>query len=345
MPVYYTLKVVEIKKETIDTVTLCFKQPGLKKITYLPGQYLTLIFRINGRRYVRPYSFSSAPGIDQTLNITVKRVPSGIVSNHIVDRVSVGDVIEVMSPMGDFTIDNDKISSNTHIVLWGVGSGITPLMSITKFMLANTTNIITLVYGNRDFESMIFAAEIEGLQARYPQLTVLHFHSKLRVSSNNPYLIEGRIQPGQVVEILKNIGPTTHTVHYICGPTGLKEQIREALSAWSVLSENIYSEDFEIVKDPKDFEDVITRSVEVIHDQTSYTVEVIKGKSILEAGLDAGIELPYACQTGNCSVCKGKLLSGTAKMAGITKLPSDISENEYLLCCTYPLSNDIKVEA
>lgn len=103
----YTLKVLEVRKETIDSVTLCFKQPGLKKIKYLAGQYLTLQFRINGRRYIKPYSFSSTPLIDSTLNVTVKRVPGGIVSNYINDIVKVDDVIEVQEPLGDFIFESD----------------------------------------------------------------------------------------------------------------------------------------------------------------------------------------------------------------------------------------------
>ena len=100
----FTLKVIDIKKETGDTVTLSFKQPGLKKIKYKAGQYLTLIFRINGRRYLRPYSLSSAPGIDANLEITVKRVTGGIISNHINDMVKVDDLIEILYPMGDFVL-------------------------------------------------------------------------------------------------------------------------------------------------------------------------------------------------------------------------------------------------
>src|SRR6476659_10406846 len=116
----YTLKVIAIKKETEDTLTLCFRQPMLKKIKYQAGQYLTLIFRINGRRYIRPYSFSSAPEIDSNLEVTVKRVAGGIISNHIHDQVKVDDIIEVMPPMGDFILPDKKYNA---VFLWGAGSG------------------------------------------------------------------------------------------------------------------------------------------------------------------------------------------------------------------------------
>ena len=107
----FALKVAEKRQETSDTVTLCFKQPGLKKIKYKAGQYLTLIFRINGRRYMRPYSFSSAPGVDTFLEVTVKRVRGGVVSNHICDFVGEGDLVEVMQPLGNFIVDENCISN------------------------------------------------------------------------------------------------------------------------------------------------------------------------------------------------------------------------------------------
>ena len=101
----YTLKVQDIKKETNDTITLCFKQPALKKIKYQAGQYLTLQFRINGRRYIRPYSFSSTPLIDATLNVTIKRVSGGVVSNYINDTIKIGDVIEVQEHLREFVFE------------------------------------------------------------------------------------------------------------------------------------------------------------------------------------------------------------------------------------------------
>ncbi|GAB3938634.1 ferredoxin--NADP reductase [Mucilaginibacter myungsuensis] len=341
----YGLKVVEKVKETDDAVTICFKQPGLKKIAYQAGQYLTVIFRINGRRYIRPYSFSSAPGIDATLNITVKRVLQGVVSNHIVDKVEVGDTIEVMPPMGDFVIDRDNFNNTNHVVLWGVGSGVTPLMSIAKFVLGNYSNHVTLVYGNRSHESTIFVSQIEQLKQQYSNFTLWNFHTKLRVNATNTYLVEGRIQPAKVLAVLNEVDQLKHSVHYVCGPLGLKESVKDELIKFDVDPSHIHSEDFEIVKDPKDFEDVITCTVEIISDRVSTQVEVIKGKSILEAGLDAGIELPYSCQTGSCLICKGKVVAGDVKTIGITHRPDKLLPGEQLLCCTYPLSEGIKVES
>nr|WP_315418497.1 FAD-binding oxidoreductase [uncultured Pedobacter sp.] len=338
----FTLKVVEIRKETEDTITLCFKQPGLRKVKYLAGQYLTLIFRINGRRYIRPYSFSSAPAVDPLLEVTIKRVINGMVSNHIHDFVKLGDSIEVMQPMGDFVCED----TNGEVLLWGVGSGITPLISIAKQLLTLHTDVkVNLIYGNRNHETTIFLAKVKELEKLYPnRFLVKHFHTQFKINHDIPGLIEGRINQDQAVKIIEKINPLPSARHFICGPAGLKSSVKTAVKLKDYPDEQVFAEDFELVKDPKDFEDVNTQTIQLKFGDIQTDLEVIKGKSILESALDAGIELPYSCQTGNCSTCRGKLLSGEAKMIGLTKQRDDLSVDEYLVCCTYPLSDNVYIE-
>ncbi len=341
---FYTLKVVDIITETKDTVTLCFKQPGLKKVKYFAGQYLTLIFRINGRRYIRPYSFSSAPGIDPLLEVTIKRVPGGVVSNHINDKVRIGDSIEAMPPMGDFIYNEQQDSTVTTIVLWGAGSGITPLISIAKYVLAtDPSKKIVLVYGNRSRESIIFDKKILDLKKAHPSsFTAIHFRTKLAADELNPYLVQGRIDPEKVLSILEQ-EDLLGSLHYICGPVGLKESAKSTLSTAGVSKDRIKTEDFELIRDPKDFEDINTQFVNLNFGGQQITLEVVKGKSILEAGLDAMLELPYSCQTGNCVTCKGKLISGALRMVGVNKFPEGLGEGEYLLCCSHPLTENVQI--
>ncbi|TDQ09954.1 ferredoxin--NADP reductase [Pedobacter metabolipauper] len=340
----YTLKVIRIRQETDDTITICFKQPGLKKIKYLPGQYLTLIFRINGRRYIRPYSFSSCPGVDEFLEITIKRVPGGMVSNHIHDRVKEGDAIEVMPPMGDFTYESEKRFESVY--LWGVGSGITPLISIAKYLLNSDLNIkVYLVYGNRTHEATIFLDQLVQLQEKYSnKFHIIQFYTKLVIKEENPFVIQGRIDLVKATSIIGQNDQIENSGHFICGPSGLKESVKTALLSKKVAPDHIYSEDFELIKDPKDFESIHTQTVALNFKEQIYNLEVIKGKSILEAALDADIELPYSCQTGNCSTCKGKLITGETSMIGLSKERNDLDINEYLLCCTYPLTGNVQIQ-
>jgi ring-1,2-phenylacetyl-CoA epoxidase subunit PaaE len=339
----YTLKVQDIRQETKDTITLCFRQPGLRKMKYQAGQYLTLSIRINGRKYSRPYSFSSAPSVDSLLETTIKRVTGGIFSNHVHDSVKIGDILEVMEPMGDFIYEHN--CSTDAICFWGVGSGITPLISIIKeILVSNSALKLNLIYGNKNFESTIFLQLIEELIDKYPDnFQVWHLHSQHTEDKNHHLVRSGRIDEEFIYDILK-VADIEKTKHYICGPNDLKSTIKETLSVLKCPENNIFSEDFELVKDPIDFEDIATHNVNINFQGTTTIVEVEKGKSVLEAALDLGIELPYSCQTGNCNTCKASVKSGEVKMIGLSMLRTDLDENEYLLCCSYPLTDNVSVE-
>jgi len=339
---FYTLKVVEIRQETADSITLCFKQPGLRKIQYLAGQYLTLIFRINGRRYIRPYSFSSAPAVDKLLEVTVKRIHNGIVSNYIHDTISVGDSVEVMQPIGDFV---HSIPAN-EIFLWGIGSGITPLISLAKQILV-TDEIakVNLIYGNRNYESTIFMNQLLNFSKLYPhRFLVSHFHTQLKVNPTIPGLIEGRIDREKALYILRELNQENLSLHYICGPAGFKDSVKDALRIIGIDDCFVFSEDFELIKNPEDLQDIHTQQVKLKFENSEFNLEVVKGQTILESALDAGIELPYSCQTGNCSTCKGRLLNGEVKMIGLSKKRDDLLFDEYLICCAHPVTNNVYIE-
>lgn len=339
----YTLTIQDIQRETEDSITLCFKQPGLRKIKYQAGQYLTLVLRINERKYARPYSFSSSPSVDNTIDITVKRVPNGIVSNYINTDLKVGDVVEVLEPMGDFTYDN--INPKQTIFLWGVGSGITPLYSLTKEILNTQPNSkIHLVYGNKYSTSTIFLKQLVQLQEKHKSnFKLTNFYSQ-EDTIDEKEGFKGRISSSFVSDLLsKNIN-CKESLHFICGPSGLKETVKNALINLSVPLSSILTEEFEMVIDPEEFFDVKDSKVTIYFQGQLSEFFVPKGKSILDVALDNDIELPYSCQTGNCSTCKGKLKEGQLKMLGLTKEREDLGQDEFLMCCSYPLVNPISIE-
>jgi ring-1,2-phenylacetyl-CoA epoxidase subunit PaaE len=340
----YTLKVLEVRREAEDSVTICFKQPALRKVRYKAGQYLTLIFRINGRRYIRPYSFSSSPEIDPLIEITVKRIFNGIVSNHINDFVKEGDIIEALSPLGEFCHNSE--SGIKNIYLWGAGSGITPLFSILKSILSNESDaIVHLIYGNRNEASAMFISKLDQLQQKYPKrLFVRKFYTSHVVNIANSNQHQGRINQAKAESILLEDNLIMQSVHYICGPTGLKDSVKLALKTLGIPQMNIYSEDFELVKNPEDFVNIQNQVIRLKYKGQVREIEVTKGKSVLDAALDSDIELPYSCQTGSCSTCTGKLLSGKAVMIGLSKSRDDLAIDTYLLCCTHPLSEEVYFE-
>lgn len=341
----FTLKVVEIRQETSDTLTICFKQPGIKKIKYFAGQYLTLVLRINNRRYFRPYSFSSAPGIDSTLNITVKKVPGGVVSNYIANHIKTGDTVEVLEPMGNFTLENKNISNNNQLVFWGAGSGITPLYSIIKHALNNNlAKHVTLIYGNRNCDNTIFNQEIIDLQKKYStSFSVWYFHTDFKTDRINSAIIKGRIDVQRIVEILKTGDELNNTFHFLCGPDGLTKSVEVALKNEGVSQQCIYTESFELVINPEYFEEIITQHVLFKKAGEEYNVEVTKGKTLLEAGLDAMIDLSYSCQTGSCLLCKAKLVSGKLKVIKSSENTKMLETDEHLLCCSLPATNDVEL--
>lgn len=340
----YTLTIQEILKETEDTITICFKQPGLRKIKYQAGQYITLILRINGRKYARPYSFSSAPSVDETLDITVKRVPGGVVSNYINNELKVGEVVEVLEPMGDFIYE--CINPIKSIYLWGVGSGITPLFSIVKEVLHKLPGTaIHLVYGNKNQESTIFKNQLSLLKQEYPtDFSLTNFYSQIDNVIESNSIHKGRISSEFVTHLLVQQENLKESIHYICGPKGLKDAIQVSLMDLEIPSSSIFVEEFELVIDPKELEDVEDSKVTVFFQGEQSEIFVPKGKSILDVALDNNIDIPYSCQTGNCSSCKGNLKEGQLKMLGLTKEREDLAQDEFLLCCSYPLTNPISIE-
>ncbi len=338
----YTIQIVKIINETKETKTICFKQPNLRKIKYQAGQFFTLIFTINGRKYARAYSLSSSPSVDSFLEVTIKRIPNGIVSNYIHNFLKEGDMVEAIPPIGDFVFDTN--SQTNAIYFWGAGSGITPLIAMIKEILfSNQTIQLCLIYGNKNLESIIFLEKIKELESIYPkQFKVFHFLSQEKnLRQENVY--EGRINTQFIEKLLENQDSKT-TLHYICGSNGLKKTVKSVLNQMQFSESAIYSEDFELIIDPKEFEDIEDRKVKINFSGKDIQIKILKGKNILEVALDNNIELPYSCQTGNCSTCKATLLEGKMKMIGLEKPRTDLKDNEFLLCCSYPLTEDIYIK-
>jgi ring-1,2-phenylacetyl-CoA epoxidase subunit PaaE len=335
----YLLKVVEIRKETYNTVTFCFKQPGLKKIKYIPGQYLTLVVNINNRKYKRAYSLSSAPDIDQYLEVTVKRVTHGLVSNHLIDTLKVGDSQEVIEPLGDFIFDID-LHRDKQIYLWGAGSGITPLISILKSSLKNYSNKIVLTCLNKTEHEAIFLQQLLSLTNQYPIFSLNLVYTKQVVDG----AFSGRITPVYIKNIIDTSTKKDDGIHFICGPAKLKNLISNTLCENAVKKQNIFSEEFEKVVSENELKDIKTEWITLTNNQGKSTiVEVVKGKSILEACLDLGLDLSYSCQTGNCKLCQARLKEGKVKIITSESIEG-LEDDMHLLCCSYPLDSKVNFE-
>lgn len=347
VPFYLTLK--SITDETADTKTFEFWHPIHQAIAYQAGQFLTLIPNIEGKKHRRSYSFSSSPKTDSGLAVTVKRLPGGLVSNYLCDNLKVGDALEVLEPMGKFTLV-PLAERQAHYVLVAAGSGITPLFSILKTILkAEPESKVDLIYGSRHEDQIIFKAALDALEQQYPQrFRCLHVISQAK--ENWPGF-KGRIHQASMVYYLKqelqvNIAQAQY---YVCGPEGMLEQVRSALAMFDVPAEHIHYELFYSSPDerpePAQEEGPKDEVVRLIYEGKEHSVTVKPSQTILEAALEADIDLPYSCQAGMCTACLGTCTQGQVKMDeedGLT--PNEIAKGLVLTCVAHPLTSDVVIQ-
>lgn len=350
------LRVAAITRETVDAVSIYFEDPtGQDLPPYRAGQYLTLILPIpdpanGGRPTRRAYSLSSAPH-ENACAVTVKRVDNGLASQYIVNQLRAGDVIEVLPPLGSFTTDFHA-GQRRQFVLVGGGSGITPLLSITKTVLRDEPQSrVLLVYGNRDRESTIFAAQLEKLAAESGGRLVID-----HVLENGPAEYQGRFNGDIFKRILSKRGlAVREAMYFLCGPAGLMDAARQALTELAVPAERVMRESFTApvsAAAPAPVEPAAAaagpagpRKVKIHFEGSDYEVTVKPTESILEAGLDAGIDLPYSCQAGLCTACRGRCLSGAVKMDEREGLSdAEIAKGFVLLCVGHPTTDDVAIE-
>lgn len=345
---YINLTVQEVVKETNDAVTLVFEQPEGGDLSYQPGQFLTLILTIDGKKVRRAYSLCSAPSLGELPAVTVKAVDGGIMSNYINNQVKAGDEIQIMEPMGSFVLDIAS-TNKKQVFLFGGGSGVTPLMSIAKSLLKNEPNSrVSLVYANRDIDSIIFKNVIESLQEEYKErLDVVHF---LETPPSEWTGHVGYMSKEKITEIITSLKGEEYSdfSFMTCGPEPLMNIVWETLEELNIPEDKKFKESFvagntspsAIIADANG-----AKEVTILLEGEEYTYEVPANKTILEAGLDRNIDMPYSCQSGLCTACRGKCLQGTIKMDEDDGLSDEEKAEGYvLLCVGHPESDDVKVE-
>ncbi|UJP63666.1 ferredoxin--NADP reductase [Mongoliitalea daihaiensis] len=348
---YISLKVREVVKETADTVTIYFEQPE-PYLEYKPGQFLTLILEIEGKEVRRSYSLCTSPFVDPYPGISVKRVAGGLVSNYLNDQIRPGKTIEIMKPLGNFTTSFHSQNKRNFVMVAG-GSGITPIMGILKSVLINEPQSkVSLLYCSRSEEQIIFKKALESLGEKYgDRLEVTHNLSQPGSAWTG---WSGRLEEARITEFYHKVSEDTtfDPLFFVCGPEGIMDVTKQTLSALGVSTEQLLSESFYSDLDAKEktmeaegkLAPSLTREIEIELEGQTYQVEVSPGKTILDAGLDQDIDMPYSCQSGLCTACRGRLISGKVDMiedAGLS--PSEIAEGFILCCSAKPASGDIKI--
>lgn len=346
---YHQLVVKNIIQETADAITIVFEQPE-DKISYVSGQFLTLIMPIEGKEVRRAYSLSSSIFVDEDLAVTIKRVEGGLMSNYLPDNLKVGDTVKVMEPMGTFITSYDK-NNKRHLVQFAGGSGITPMLSIIKSTLTQEPeSIVSLIYCNRNIDSIILKEELTKWETNYEgRLHVIHI---LDDAPMNWQGYSGLLNHDMLTSLFERIPDwgTKATTYLMCGPEGMMKNAESLLEGLNIPKDRIFKESFVqgiINKNTTDAtsDKLEERIVTVIYDGEEHKITVAPDTSILEAALDDDIDLPYSCQSGLCTACRGKCTSGKVKLdeeEGLSE--AELNDGYVLTCVGHPLTDDVVIE-
>ncbi len=331
---FHPLRVQRVVRETADTSSIVLDVPEELgyAFRYDAGQFCTFRVSLEGQEHQRCYSMSSSPEVDAEMQMTVKRVPGGVVSNWMNDALAPGDVLETEPPAGLFRLGD----GDADILAFGGGSGITPIFSILKTALATTTRRVHLLYANRDRESVIFAADLDALEAQHPdRLTIVHH---LDVD-------DGYVRPESVRSFLE---AAADPECYICGPGPFMDVVERTLLDHQVDARRIHIERFTRPDDAPApapaADEASTTEVTVEINGKVGTIEHRAGTTILQVARELGLSPPSSCEAGSCATCMAKLVVGEATMRTNNALtPDELADGWVLTCQAVPTGPSVHV--
>ena len=339
---FHRLEIAEIVPETAEASSIRFDVPPqlAETFRFRPGQHLTLKAEIGGAEVRRNYSLCVAPQDDE-VKVTVKRIAGGLFSNWANDNLKPGDSLDVMPPHGSFAWDFEPGAAN-HYVGFAGGSGITPVMSLLKSaMLTEPDSRFTLIYGNRDSQSVIFLEALAKLKNSFmDRLEVHHF---LDEEAGEIDLFNGMLDRAKCDEILDClIEPAEAAAFFVCGPGPMMDAAEEALLARGVDKARIHLERFTADRPPE----ALQAQLEAMSKQAEgltllVTLDGRKRRvafdasagNILDSARLAGLPAPFACKAGVCATCRARVVSGEVEMAARYGLTDDEIAAGYVLTC------------
>ncbi len=350
---FYPLEVARVEHETRDAIAVTFAVPPelAPQFRFAPGQHLTVRARIAGEDVRRSYSVC-AGAHEGRLRIAIKRNPGGRFSNWANDTLRAGDTLEVLPPLGHFHVPLDA-SNRKHYLAFAAGSGITPVLSIVATTLATEPHSrFTLVYGNRASSTVMFREELAALKDLYlERFNLVHVLSR---EAQDIELFHGRIDRDKTLAILRHWVPADDVdIVFVCGPEGMMEAVTAALHEAGMPAERIRVERFATSVHKHEHRPATLPepghaqcNVTIVLDGATRSFPLDKAKeSILEAGLRAGVELPYSCKAGVCSTCRAKLVDGEVDMDVNFALEDyEVARGFVLTCQSYPVTDSVTVD-
>ena len=339
---FHELKVAAVEPDTDEAVVVRFDVPAeLREVfSFTQGQYLTLRATVDGEDLRRSYSICA--GLDDgVLRVGVRKVQGGKFSNWVNANLKAGDAIQVFPPQGRFFMPLAPSEARHYVGIAG-GSGITPILSIMKTVLAREPRSrFTLLYGNRRVNSTMFKDEIEDLKNQH--MGRLAIHAVFSDEAVDSDLLAGVMNRAKVAAFLKVLIPAEGISHaFICGPYQMNDEAEGALLDAGVAKERIHVERFgtpemqEGKPAPHELKpgDAPQATVTVIRDGFSRVIEVLASDpSLLDAAARVGMDVPYSCKSGVCSTCRCKVLEGQVRMDRNFALEKHELEAGFVLAC------------
>ncbi|MDA0304248.1 MAG: 2Fe-2S iron-sulfur cluster-binding protein [Bacteroidetes bacterium] len=349
MNAFYNLEVIEVRRETEDCVSIAMKPQALDeaKFQFQAGQYLTLKANIGGEEVRRSYSICSAP-VDGELRVAVKRVENGLFSNWANETLKAGDVVDSMTPRGNFVLETAADAKNQYAA-FAAGSGITPIMSqIRSVLLSEAGSQFTLFYVNKDTASIIFREQLQELKDEFMErFRVFHLLTREPLEAE---LFHGRLDEDRCSRILSSnlIDIQRCSGVYLCGPEAMIWACKASLEAAGVSEEAIHFELFTTAASAEravakevvapSAEDV--KSLAIVLDGITTMVEIKGEKTIMDAALDIGLDAPYSCLGGVCCTCRAKMTKGRVRMDVNYALDASETDAGFVLACQSHLEGE-----
>lgn len=330
---FHTLRIARVIDETADARSFVLEVPADLRdaFAYDAGQFCTFRVQVDGETQLRCYSMCSAPGVDDELQVTVKRVPDGRVSNWMNDTLEVGDEIEATCPAGVFRLTPGA----GDLVLFAGGSGITPVISLVKVALATTDRRVHLLYANRDRESTIFADELDTLAAAHPGRFELVHH----LDAEQGFVDAATIAPFAWVGDDPDF--------YVCGPGPFMDIVEAGLLAEGMAPDRIHIERFTVPEPAEAVEapgDGVPARITIELGGRTESGDHHPGTTLLQTARQFGLSAPSSCEAGSCATCMARLVDGAVTMRVNNALTDDeVDEGWVLTCQSVPVSPTVHV--